>query len=86
MVRRKDGGYPFSPHCLMQAPGFVTYLGPQREGLPPWEELLWLQQLPGPPGSVGPIGKKETWLRDAHWFQLAHPRRLRLLPHALWGW
>ena len=41
----------------------LTYLGPQKEGHPPWEKPLWLQQLPGPPESVGPVGE-EVGVRD----------------------
>jgi hypothetical protein len=44
---------------LTSSPCHSTYLGPQKEGHPPWEELQWLQQLPGPPESVGPVGEKD---------------------------
>lgn len=39
-------------------PLLLTYLDPQKEGHPPSEEPLWLQQLLGPPESVGPVGEE----------------------------
>lgn len=39
-------------------PPLLTYLDLQKEGHPPWEEPLWLQQLPGPPESVEPVGEE----------------------------
>lgn len=47
---------------LLDCPGDSDHqgqsqLGPQKEGHPPWEKPLWLQQLPGPPESAGPVGE-----------------------------
>ena len=57
---RRVPGFPFY-HPASLVPSLLTYLDPQKVGHPPWEEPLWLQQLLGPPESVGPVGWGLGW-------------------------
>lgn len=81
--------HPFLPPCRnhwLFTPPLLTYLGPRKEGHPPWEKPLWLQRLPGPPKSVGPVGRRlgwGAWLSAPQMPWLAHPGRPKVSFFAL---